>query len=205
MPSHVRLFATPWTAAHQASLHLPEFAQVHGHCIGDAVQPSHPLSPSSPSAFSLSQHHYSCCSSIRWITVFSILTPYLKGRLKETVEDGHVWVASWWTISNLRAKSSCCPALQQMRETTLVFIKKWRSICLMLGFWLFLRFLFFALDVNHFLSLYWVCYNSIASVLCCGFLAPQHVLSSPTRDHTHIPCFGRWSLNHWTAREVLRL
>ena len=28
--------------------HLPEFAQVHVPCIGDAVQPSHPLMPSSP-------------------------------------------------------------------------------------------------------------------------------------------------------------
>ena len=32
---------------------LWEFAQVHDHWIGDAIQPSHPLSPSSPSAFSL--------------------------------------------------------------------------------------------------------------------------------------------------------
>ena len=29
--------------------HLPEFAQVHVHWIGDAIQPSHLLSPSSPS------------------------------------------------------------------------------------------------------------------------------------------------------------
>ena len=36
--------------------HLPEFAQVHVHCIGDAIQPSHPLMPSSPSALNLSQH-----------------------------------------------------------------------------------------------------------------------------------------------------
>ena len=35
--------------------HLPEFAQVHVHCISDAVQPSHPLMPSSPSAHYLSQ------------------------------------------------------------------------------------------------------------------------------------------------------
>ena len=27
-------------------------------------------------------------------------------------------------------------------------------------------------------------------------------LSSLTRDGTRIPCIGRWSLNHWTAREV---
>ena len=36
--------------------HLPEFAQLHFHCISDAVQPSHPLMPSSPTAFNLSQH-----------------------------------------------------------------------------------------------------------------------------------------------------
>ena len=34
---------------------LPEFAQVHVHCICDAIQPSHPLRPFS-SALSLSQH-----------------------------------------------------------------------------------------------------------------------------------------------------
>ena len=36
--------------------HLPEFAQVHVHCVGDAIQPSHPLPPPSPPAFNLSQH-----------------------------------------------------------------------------------------------------------------------------------------------------
>ena len=35
--------------------HLPEFAQVHVHYIGDAIQPSHPMMPSSY-ALNLSQH-----------------------------------------------------------------------------------------------------------------------------------------------------
>ena len=35
---------------------LPEFAQTHVHWVGDAIQPSHPLSSPSPFAFSLSQH-----------------------------------------------------------------------------------------------------------------------------------------------------
>ena len=35
---------------------LPEFAQIHVHQVGDAIQPSHPLSPPSSPAFSLSQH-----------------------------------------------------------------------------------------------------------------------------------------------------
>ena len=36
--------------------HLPKFAQVHVHCIGDTIQPSHPLTPPSLPAFNLSQH-----------------------------------------------------------------------------------------------------------------------------------------------------
>ena len=35
--------------------HLPKFAQVHVHCISDAIQPLHPLMPSS-STLHLSQH-----------------------------------------------------------------------------------------------------------------------------------------------------
>ena len=35
---------------------LPEFTQAHIHQVGDAIQPSHPLSPPSPPAFNLSQH-----------------------------------------------------------------------------------------------------------------------------------------------------
>ena len=36
--------------------HLSELAQIHVHCINDAIQPSHPLSSPSPPAFYLSQH-----------------------------------------------------------------------------------------------------------------------------------------------------
>ena len=35
---------------------LPELTQTHVHHIGDAIQPSHPLSPPFPPAFNLSQH-----------------------------------------------------------------------------------------------------------------------------------------------------
>ena len=57
--------ATPWTAAHQASLHIVsqdslhhilEFAPTCVHWVSDAIQPSHPLFPPSPLALSLSQH-----------------------------------------------------------------------------------------------------------------------------------------------------
>ena len=35
---------------------LPELAQTHVHLVGDALQPSHPLSSPSPPAFTLSQN-----------------------------------------------------------------------------------------------------------------------------------------------------
>ena len=37
--------------------YLPEFAQIHIQRVGDAIQPSHPLSSPSPPALHLSQHH----------------------------------------------------------------------------------------------------------------------------------------------------
>ena len=57
--SHVRLFATSWTAAGQTSLvhhQLLELTWTHVHWVGDAFQSSHPLSSPSPPAFNLSQH-----------------------------------------------------------------------------------------------------------------------------------------------------
>ena len=36
--------------------HIPEFAQTQVHWVGDAIQPSRPLSSPSPPAFNLSQH-----------------------------------------------------------------------------------------------------------------------------------------------------
>ena len=35
-----------------------------------------------------------------------------------------------------------------------------------------------------------------------GLVAPRDVGSSQTRDRTHVPCIGRWILNHCTTREV---
>ena len=35
---------------------LLDLTQTHVHCVSDAIQPSHPLSSPSPSAFNLSQH-----------------------------------------------------------------------------------------------------------------------------------------------------
>ena len=45
--------STPGSPVHHQ---LPELAQTHVHWVGDAIQPSHPLSSPSPLALNLSQH-----------------------------------------------------------------------------------------------------------------------------------------------------
>ena len=55
----VLLFVTPWTAARQSSLSITNFRsspKLTVHQVGDAIQPSHLLSPPSPPARNPSQH-----------------------------------------------------------------------------------------------------------------------------------------------------
>ena len=53
--------STPGLPVHHQ---LPEFTQTHVHWVGDAIQPSHPLSSPSPPAFNLSQHQ----SLFKWVS-----------------------------------------------------------------------------------------------------------------------------------------
>ena len=64
-------YSTPGFPAHHQ---LPELTQTHVHRVGDALQPSHSLSPPSPPAFSLSQYHVFSNESalhIRWPNYWS--------------------------------------------------------------------------------------------------------------------------------------
>ena len=47
---------TPWTPGFPVHHQLLELAQTHVHQVGDAIQPSYPLSSPSPPTFNLSQH-----------------------------------------------------------------------------------------------------------------------------------------------------
>ena len=51
---------------------LPEFAQIHVHWVDDAIQLSHPLSPSTPPAFSLSQHQ----GHFQWVSYSHQMAKY---------------------------------------------------------------------------------------------------------------------------------
>ena len=69
-------------------------------------------------------------------------------------------------------------------------------ISLVLGF-------FFFFDEDHFLKVF---IEFVTSLLLFHVLAfwvqGMWDLSSLTRDWTYTHCIGRWSLNHWTAKEV---
>ena len=51
---------------------LLDFAPTHVHQVGDAIQPSHPLSSPSPPPFSLSQHQFSSGQSLTRVRLFVI-------------------------------------------------------------------------------------------------------------------------------------
>ena len=51
--------------------YLPEFAKTHVRWVGDAIQPSHPLSPPSPPAFHLPQHQ----GLFQWVGSIIINSP----------------------------------------------------------------------------------------------------------------------------------
>ena len=75
--SPVQLYASPWTAARQASLaslhQLLKLAQTHVHRVHDTIQPSHPvLSP--PPAFNVSQLQ----SLFQWVSSLHQVARVLK-------------------------------------------------------------------------------------------------------------------------------
>ena len=55
--------STPGLPVHHQ---LPEFTQTHVHWVGDAIQPSHPLSSPSPPALNPSQHQ----GLFQWVKLF---------------------------------------------------------------------------------------------------------------------------------------
>ena len=69
---------------------LPKFAQVHVHCIGDAVQLSYPLMPS-PSALNLFQHQ----GLFQWVDCSHQMTKILEFQLQHQsfcVFQGNIWL-----------------------------------------------------------------------------------------------------------------
>ena len=57
---------------------LTELAQIHVHRVGDAIQPSHPVSFPSPSAFNLSQHQ----GLFKWVSSLHQVAKVLEFQLQ---------------------------------------------------------------------------------------------------------------------------
>ena len=82
--------------------YLPESDQTHIHWVSDAIQPSHPLSPTSPPALNLSQHQ----DLFHWVCPSRQVTRVLELQLQhqslqwifrtDLLQDGLIW-------------SLCCP------------------------------------------------------------------------------------------------
>ena len=76
---------------------LPESTQTHVHWVGDAIQPSHPLSSPSPPSLNLSQHQGLC----KWVSSSHQVAKVLEFQLQhqsfqwifrtDFLSDGLVW------------------------------------------------------------------------------------------------------------------
>ena len=67
--------STPGLPVHHQ---LPASTQTHVHCVGDAIQPSHPLSSPSPPALNLSQHQ----GLFKWVSSSHQVTKVLEFQLQ---------------------------------------------------------------------------------------------------------------------------
>ena len=95
--SHVRLFATPWITAQQASCpsQTPGVTQTPVHWVSDAIQPSHPWSSPSPPAPNPSQHQ----GLFQWVNSSHEVAKVLEFQLQPSVLPVNTqdWSPLGWT------------------------------------------------------------------------------------------------------------
>ena len=90
--------STPGLPVHHQ---LPEFAQTHVHQVSDAMQPSHPLSSTSPPAFSLSQHQ----GLFKWVNSSHQVAKILEFHLQY---HSFQWIFRTDFLWNWLVWSPCC-------------------------------------------------------------------------------------------------
>ena len=81
-------YSTPGLPVHHQ---LPEFTQNHVHWVGDAVQPLHPLSSTSPLAFNLSQHQ----GLFQWVSSSHQVATVLELRFQHSPSNGYSGLISF--------------------------------------------------------------------------------------------------------------
>jgi len=83
---------------------FPQFTQTHVHWVGDAIQPSHPLSSSSPPTFSVSQHQ----GIFQWVSSSHQVAKVLESQLQH---QSFQWILKDWFPSGW----TDCISLQSQR------------------------------------------------------------------------------------------
>ena len=85
--------------------YFPEFAQIHVHWVGDAIHPSHPLPPPSPSAFSLSQHQ----GLFQWVSCSNQVARVLEHQcFQRTVR------VDWFDLLAVQGEFPCPPPMDHI-------------------------------------------------------------------------------------------
>ena len=90
---------------------LPEFTQTHLHWIGDAIQPSYPLSSPSPSDFNLSQHQ----GLFQWISSLHQVAKVLQFQFQHQCFQ---WIFRTAFLEDWLVGFPCCPSNSQESSPT---------------------------------------------------------------------------------------
>ena len=91
---------------------LLEFTQTHVHWVGDAIQPSHPLSSPSPPAFNLSQH----LGLFQWVSSSHQVAKVLEFQLQH---QSFQWIFRTDFLWHWLVGSPCSPMDSQESSLTL--------------------------------------------------------------------------------------
>ena len=100
--------STPGLPVHHQ---LPEFTQTHVHWVGDAIQPSHPLSSPSPPALNLSQHQ----GLFQWVSSLHQVAKILEFQLQH---KSFQWTPRTDLLQNGLIGSPCSPRDSQESSPT---------------------------------------------------------------------------------------
>ena len=93
---------------------LPEFTQTHVDWVSDAIQPSHPLSSSSPPTFNLSQHQ----GLFKWVSSSHQVAKILKFQLQY---QSFQWTLRTDLLQNGLVGSPCISRASQESSPTPLF------------------------------------------------------------------------------------
>ena len=116
--------------------HLPEHAETHVYWVGNAIQPSHPLSSPSSPAFNLSQGQslFQWVSSSLGSSIFLEITQRYGGKSGQNqLSHNHIWVTlnSLWDVKPSICAAPCpspaCLSGMKMTPTVTLRLMCWRD------------------------------------------------------------------------------